>query len=281
MLDPARDVPRAGRRSPRRTARRRPSHTPVPTGCRPAPGRGSPPHEHRHAMLLPIGSMPPTAPEVLRETEGFSDSRSPRSTGPAVRFEFRELFACTVPSPFCHDRSRHLISVRRGVGRFGEGATKTESSVREIHMLPPVRRALEAQRAARNGQSVWVFPNDRGGALNISNLRARVWRPALRRAGLRERTMYQTRHTFATLALGPSHRPAGPALPRVRAWPASTPASSPGGSGSGRGGSAVGGGEPAHNRVFEIAIVRPDGPTPNAAEPVRNLLLAHQRSLCF
>lgn len=99
------------------------------------------------------------------------------------------------------DGSRHLISVRRGVGRFGEGDTKTEGSVREIQMLPPVRQALKAQRAATDGQSVWVFPNDRGGALNITNLRERAWRPALRRAGLRERTMYQTRHTFATLAL--------------------------------------------------------------------------------
>jgi integrase len=40
-----------------------------------------------------------------------------------------------------------------------------------------------------------------GGPLDITNLRERVWRPALRRAGLRYRTMYQTRHTFATLAL--------------------------------------------------------------------------------
>jgi integrase len=29
-----------------------------------------------------------------------------------------------------------------------------------------------------------------------------VWRPALRRGGLRYRALYQTRHTFATLALG-------------------------------------------------------------------------------
>ncbi len=99
------------------------------------------------------------------------------------------------------DGSRHLICVRRGVGRFGKGDTKTEGSVREVHMLPRVRRALKAQRAATDGRSVWVFPNDRGGALNITNLRERVWRPAIRRGGLRERTMYQTRHTFATLAL--------------------------------------------------------------------------------
>jgi integrase len=35
----------------------------------------------------------------------------------------------------------------------------------------------------------------------MTNLRDRVWRLALRRAGLRARRLYQTRHTFATLAL--------------------------------------------------------------------------------
>jgi integrase len=99
------------------------------------------------------------------------------------------------------DWSRKLSCVRRGVSRFGEGETKTEGSVREVHMLPRVRRALKAQRASTDEGSVWVFPNERGGPLNITNLRERVWRPALRQAGLRERTMYQTRHTFATLAL--------------------------------------------------------------------------------
>src|SRR5437899_591651 len=47
----------------------------------------------------------------------------------------------------------------------------------------------------------WIDPNRDGGALDMTNLRERVWKPALRRAGLRYRTMYQTRHTFATLML--------------------------------------------------------------------------------
>jgi integrase len=99
------------------------------------------------------------------------------------------------------DWSRNLVCVRRGVTRFGPGETKTEGSVREIHMLARVRRALKAQQAASEGRGAWVFPNERGGALNITNLRERVWKPAIKRSGLRERTMYQTRHTFATLAL--------------------------------------------------------------------------------
>ena len=46
-----------------------------------------------------------------------------------------------------------------------------------------------------------IFPSHTGMARDITNRRERVWKPALRRAQLRYRTMYQTRHTIASLAL--------------------------------------------------------------------------------
>ncbi len=99
------------------------------------------------------------------------------------------------------DWQRKLIGVRRARTRWGEGVTKTVAASREVHMLPAVERELRAQRAGSQLRSPWMFPNTQGGPLNLTNLRERVWRPALRRAGLRYRAMYQTRHTFATLAL--------------------------------------------------------------------------------
>ncbi|MBI4611410.1 MAG: site-specific integrase [Candidatus Rokubacteria bacterium] len=94
------------------------------------------------------------------------------------------------------------VVVRRGVTRRGGvGRPKTEGSYREIPMLPVVERALREQRAESQLWSEWVFPNERGGHLDITNLRERVWKPTLRLAGLRGRALYQTRHTFATLAL--------------------------------------------------------------------------------
>jgi len=95
----------------------------------------------------------------------------------------------------------HLI-VRCGVTRRGGvSRPKTDSSYREIPMLPLVERALQAQRPDSQLRSEWVFPSERGGHLDITNLRERIWRPTLRRARLRERTLYQTRHTFATVTL--------------------------------------------------------------------------------
>jgi integrase len=99
------------------------------------------------------------------------------------------------------DWHRKTIGVRRAVSRFGEGPTKTVGSMRDIDMLPPVERALLCQRNTSQLTSPWIFPNRDGGPLDMTNLRERVWKPALRRAGLRYRTMYQTRHTFATVML--------------------------------------------------------------------------------
>jgi integrase len=95
-----------------------------------------------------------------------------------------------------------LIGVQRGVTRHGgTSRPKTSGSYREVVMVPIVERALRDQRASSELRSIWVFPNERGGHLNLTNLRERTWKPALRRAGIRARPLYQTRHTFATLAL--------------------------------------------------------------------------------
>jgi len=99
------------------------------------------------------------------------------------------------------DWQRKVICVRRSIGRFGKGPTKTVESKRDVGMLPIVEQALRAHHAARGLRRLWIFASRDGGPLDITNLRERVWRPALRRAKLRARTLYQTRHTFATLML--------------------------------------------------------------------------------
>lgn len=93
-------------------------------------------------------------------------------------------------------------AIRRGVTRAdGEHSTKTPGSNRTIDLRPPAARALREQKASSMMRSEYVFPNAVGGPLDRDNLMNRVWYPALRRAGIRARKPYQTRHTFATLAL--------------------------------------------------------------------------------
>ena len=52
---------------------------------------------------------------------------------------------------------------------------------------------------------MWTGPA--GGLFNPNQLRDRVWYPALLRAGVRRRTDYQTRHSFASNALDAGEAP--------------------------------------------------------------------------
>jgi len=63
----------------------------------------------------------------------------------------------------------------------------------------PGFRDIKKQQAASRLKSEYVFCKAIGGPLDRDNLMNRDWYPALKRARIRERTPYQTRHTFATL----------------------------------------------------------------------------------
>jgi integrase len=104
------------------------------------------------------------------------------------------------------DWERAKIEVREGWRKGQKTRLKTPAAHREVDVLPAVRKALEAQRAIA-GASDLLFPNRYGGHINIPNLRRRVWYPALQKAGLRPRDLYNTRHTFATHALAAGEDP--------------------------------------------------------------------------
>jgi len=104
------------------------------------------------------------------------------------------------------DFDNKKIFIGQGWVRGRETDLKTSASYREIDMLPTVERALHAQQ--QGIMSLWVFPNADGGRLDLDNLRVRVWYPTLQRAGLRQRDLYQCRHTFASLMLQSGEDPA-------------------------------------------------------------------------
>ncbi len=105
-----------------------------------------------------------------------------------------------------------VIRVRKSITRGVEGLPKTERSQRDISMLPQVREALSGLPRA----SEWVFPNGARNPHNADGVRNRIWQPTLEASGLFEeipnpekpgvkkkkfRTLYQTRHTYASLML--------------------------------------------------------------------------------
>ena len=76
--------------------------------------------------------------------------------------------------------------------------TKTEASRRALQAI-----ALDAiDRQPPSSRSQLLFPADRGGYLDLRNLRNREWKPAQLAAGIEPlRRIYDLRHTFATFAL--------------------------------------------------------------------------------
>jgi integrase len=99
------------------------------------------------------------------------------------------------------------IAVREGrVGKV-EGLPKTEESIRDIDLLEPVCELLRRHRAETWLRTDYVFVNQEGRPIDLNTLRRRIWYPALKRGGIRARTLYQTRHTFATLMLATGENP--------------------------------------------------------------------------
>ncbi len=106
------------------------------------------------------------------------------------------------------DFENGLILVRE-VYSAGESEenVKTETSLRDIPMLPMVKEALQRQWDARRDDSEYVFRSREGNPIDAHNFANRIWYPLLRHLDLEKRRPYQTRHTTATLMLASGENP--------------------------------------------------------------------------
>lgn len=80
---------------------------------------------------------------------------------------------------------------------------KTIAGEREIDILPPALQALQAQKqyTYMKGEEIFQNPNTLERWTGDKPIRESFWRPALKRAKVRYRKPYSTRHTFASMAL--------------------------------------------------------------------------------
>lgn len=107
----------------------------------------------------------------------------------------------------CVDFARREILIRETFTHGAQDKTKTNSSVREIVMSPPVHDALKRLHGMADDKSGYVFANRNGQPFDTHNFTNRVWYPLLRHLGLRSRRPYQLRHTCATLWLTAGENP--------------------------------------------------------------------------
>ena len=106
------------------------------------------------------------------------------------------------------DFEKDLILVRETFSACEtEENAKTETSLRDIPMLPMVKQALQQQFENRAPDSEYVFCSREGHPIDAHNFANRIWYPLLRFLGIEKRRPYQTRHTTATLMLASGENP--------------------------------------------------------------------------
>jgi integrase len=93
-------------------------------------------------------------------------------------------------------------------GKTIEGPCKTKYRRRKIKLSSRMLSALQNQKRIYDQfQGKYFFCNETGSLFDPSNVRADVWIPALKKAGLAYRDMKQTRHSFGTHQLSKGTNP--------------------------------------------------------------------------
>lgn len=105
------------------------------------------------------------------------------------------------------------VRVRRAITRESKGVAeypKTDAGRRDVKLLAPALAALNAQKSltflAQADGPVFINPTTRERYAGSHQI-YRVWQTALKRAGVRYRRPYQTRHTYASMMLSAGEHP--------------------------------------------------------------------------
>nr|WP_250212248.1 site-specific integrase [Pseudomonas fluorescens] len=110
------------------------------------------------------------------------------------------------------DWLREEVMVSRAMTQAGKGkaeTTKTAAGRRRVKLLRPVLQALKAQKAHTFLADAEVFQNPRTLERSAGDepIRKTMWVPAMKKAGVRYRRPYQTRHTYASMMLSAGEHP--------------------------------------------------------------------------
>ncbi|MGJ0485661.1 MAG: Arm DNA-binding domain-containing protein [Methylomicrobium sp.] len=107
------------------------------------------------------------------------------------------------------DLENNRIYVRRAKVRGHLKGTKTNSGAREVVLQKHAKEALLSQQSYTASKAVFVFHDSRMDEpwKNDQAIRKIVWTPALKKACVKYREPYQTRHTFASTLLSRGENP--------------------------------------------------------------------------
>jgi integrase len=94
------------------------------------------------------------------------------------------------------------ISIKRTIGRGIIGSPKTSSSIRNIPIFNILLPYLENQYNLTGKYNSFIFLNSQNNHFfDAKNIRDGLWKKVLKKAQIKYRTVYQTRHTFCSINL--------------------------------------------------------------------------------
>src|SRR5450830_99217 len=109
------------------------------------------------------------------------------------------------------DLIRGVIKVSKALTQHSDEpeSPKTSAGAREVKLLPAALLALENQKAYTwlKGEEIFQNPNTSQRWTGDQPIRKTLWAYALKRAGVRYRKPYQTRHTYASMMLTAGEHP--------------------------------------------------------------------------
>lgn len=101
------------------------------------------------------------------------------------------------------DVRKGIVRVQRARVRKQIKGPKTNSGYREVKLLRQALEALELQKTHTylQGQEIFFNPRLNERWSDACPIRKTAWLPTLKRAGIRARRLYETRHTYASVML--------------------------------------------------------------------------------
>lgn len=102
------------------------------------------------------------------------------------------------------DRKRIHVNKAKTFAADAPEPPKTKAGVREVTLLPPAQEALERQlefTGELEDRTIFHNPRQKRPWKDDQDVRECMWKPGLKRAGVRYRYPYQTRHTYASMML--------------------------------------------------------------------------------
>jgi len=102
-----------------------------------------------------------------------------------------------------------VTQVSRAVVEKQEKSTKTKAGNRNVLLLPPALEALKNQKTYTflQGSRVFFNPKSNKPWETDAQIRRTAWTHVLKKAGVRYRNPYQTRHTYASMLLSAGENP--------------------------------------------------------------------------